>query len=231
MAVLLVASCADFGGEPDTAVAGRLTVGPGVVFLERGSVQQGVFERAGRIREDGRFVVELPAPGTWGVHTYVADYIYLPLEIEVGSGFVTPVEQPAIAWQVFRAGRTWSVDGRQPADISLLEPPPDADPSDDPVISNPRIEFTPPDVIRLSLDVTDPDGNLSRQVLAYFTGMGDGIAMNAPASPINDNYPDGTYTATYLVPEGVDPTAPWVFVAADHFCSVSEILEAEAEEP
>lgn len=228
-AVLFVSSCADLGVEPDTAVAGRLTVGPGVVFIERGHVQQGVFKRAGLIDEDGRFAVELPAPGIYGVHTYVADYIYLPLEVEVGEGVITSIAQPAIAWQVFRNAGAWSVDGRQPSDISQLKPPPDTDQSDDPVIANPKVEFSPPDVIQLSLDVYDPDGNLSRQVLAYFPPTGDGIQLNAPAPPVNENYPNGTYTATFFVPEGADPMSPWVFVAADHFCSVSEILARRPE--
>lgn len=236
VSVLSLCACADLGEAPATGLCGRLTVGPGIAFFEEGQVWQGTFRRCARIDEDGRFCVELPSAGTWGVHLYVGDalnygqYVYLPLEIEVGAGEITPIEQPAIAWQVFRSRGTWNVDGRQPADLSLLQPPPDPGPEDNPAIADPRVEVVGEVAgkvtLRAAMDVYDPDGDLSIQTLACDTATWDGLHLNPPSAPQGDNYPDGEYDVVYYAPEGADECAPWVFVAADHLCNVSAILEA-----
>lgn len=229
LSLSLLLGCVDFGGPTKTLVSGRLTVGPGVIFLERGHVQQGIFERAGTIGADGRFSVELPAGGTWGVHLYVAGYFYLPLELDVRAGLNNPVEQPNIDWSTIRMGPAWGASGEQPPDPGELAPIPDTDPTDNPVIMNPAVHRVAPDTYQASVDAIDPNGTLSRQVLVFSGATGAGVALNPPAAPVDENYPNGTYQATIYLPAGADPAAPWYFVAANHGCSSSSIFQVTAQ--
>lgn len=223
LAALLLAGCFDLGGEPKTGVFGQLTVGPGAVFLEKGIVQQGEFQRFGVIGEDGRFRVSLPSAGTWGVHLYVEGYFYLPLEIEVREDFFTRIEQPAIDWSIVRNGPSWGSSGEQPMDPRILAAIPDDDPSDNPVLANPTV--TGGDGRwDADVDIFDPNGDLSRQTLVGNEESGEGVMLNNETNlpVVNDNYPNGHYGVTQFLE--VSPQSTWYFVAADHLCSNSPIV-------
>lgn len=227
-AALSLAGCFDLGGEPRTGVFGQLTVGPGAIFLEKGPVQQGEFQRFGVIDEDGRFRVALPSAGTWGVHLYVEGYFYLPLELEVREDFFTRIEQPAIDWSIVRNGPSWGSSGEQPPDPRMLAAIPDDDPSDNPVLASPTIHRNDQDLERweATIDVFDPNGDLSRQVLLGNEETGLGVKFNSPVGlpVIEDNFPNGTYRITTRTPWVISPHAAWYLVAADHLCSNSPIV-------
>ena len=63
LGAVLVAGCVDLGDGPHPGVSGRVTATNGFVFLERGQVQLGTFERAGLIGPDGRFQVWVGSHG------------------------------------------------------------------------------------------------------------------------------------------------------------------------
>ena len=229
VAILLLGGCLDLGDPPVTVVSGRINTSPGVVFVEVGKVHEGIFIRAARIGDDGRFAVPVLTEGTHGFHAYAEGYIYLPIEIEVGRGLPTTVTQPMVAWE-------WlcDVSGRcdwveQSGDGTLLTLAVDDDPSDNPVISNPHVIRAGPGTFQISLDVFDPDGDLSNQILAHHVASGVGIQLNPPGPIIDGDRPNGTYTATVFLPEGAPDDGPWQFVAADHLCSNSDILEVLPE--
>lgn len=220
--------CSDLGGHPRTGIVGQMTTGPGVVFCERGHVQMGTFEKAGMVDADGHFEVDLAGAGPWGVHIYLDGFFYLPLEVEVRDGFLTPVEQLHIRWDIVRMGDVWTGSGAQPDDPRRLAPIPDPEPSDNPTIANPRVAVAS-GVISVSMDVADPNRKLSRQVLAYDTATGEGKQLNPPSSPVDDNFPDGTYTGTFYLPAGADPDAEWIVVAANHGCSNSPVIHVRPQ--
>lgn len=222
---LVAAGCVDLGGPPRTAVSGRVTIGPGIVFLEKGHVQQGVFQRFGLIDRHGRFEVDVPSGGPWGVHLYFDDYFYLPLEVEVREDFVTPIQQPDIDWGTVRDGPTWGASGMQPDDANVLAPIPDDDLGDNPTLEAARVERLSAGTFRATVDITDPDVNLSKQELLGNVETGVGIQLNAPAPPQDDNFPNGTYSATLYLEDEAGTEGAWWFVAADHGCSNSPIQE------
>jgi hypothetical protein len=225
----LVLGCFDLGDPPVTVVAGRLNVAEGVVFVEQGPVHEGVFERATLIGDDGRFSVPVPTDGTHGFHAYAEGYIYLPIEIEVGRGLPTLVTQPMVQWEYLCdvSGRCDWVE--QSGDATLLTLAVDEDPSDNPVISNPRAVRRGAGTFEVSLDVFDPDGDLSNQILAHHIGSGVGVELNPPGPIVDGNRPNGTYTRLVFLPEDAPDDGPWQFVAADHLCSNSDILEVLPE--
>jgi len=227
--VLAAAGCVDLGGKPRTAVSGRVTIGGGIVFLEKGHVQQGEFQRFGLIDDDGHFEVEVPSGGPWGVHLYFNDYFYLPLEVEVREDFVTPIQQPDIDWGTVRNGTTWGSSGMQPDDVNVLAPILDDNMDDNPTLVRPRVERVSDGTFRAIAEIADPDRNLSKQELVGNVETGVGIQLNAPAPPVDDNFPDGTYEATLYLPDEAGAEGAWWFVAADHGCSNSPIQEVRAE--
>ncbi len=230
--VLLAAltGCVDRGADLVNGVQGRLSAGPGVVFIERGPLHDGTFIRAGLIAEDGTFSIGLDDSGTHGFHAYFTDtYLYLPIEVEVEDGVMTTVTQTDVDWEFMcdRGGNCEWVE--QSEVIEILTPGQDLDLSDDPVISDPVVRRVGPGAFELELMADDPDGDLSVQVLAYHIASGVGQQMNPPGPVIDGNYPNGLYTLTVFLPEGADDTGPWQFVAADHACSNSPILEVEPQ--
>jgi hypothetical protein len=225
---LTAAACVDLGGAPRTAISGRVTIGPGLVFLEKGHVQQGVFQRFGLIDEHGRFEVDVPSGGPWGVHLYFDDYFYLPLEVDVREDFVTPIQQPDIDWGIVRNGPTWGASGMQPDDANVLAPIPDDDLGDNPTLDGARVERVSEGRFQATVDIQDPNQNLSKQALLGNVETGEGIQLNPPAPPQDDNFPNGIYSATLFPPDDAGTEGAWWFVAADHGCSNSPILEARA---
>jgi len=227
LGAVLVAGCVDLGDGPHPGVSGRVTATNGFVFLERGQVQLGTFERAGLIGPDGRFQVDLPVGGTWGVHLYFDDYFYLPLQVEVAEDAITPVEQPSIAWGIVRQGVSWAGSGIQPDDRGVLAMIPDDEASDNPSLQGASVALIGEDLFEATVDVFDPNEDLSRQILAGNSATGIGVALNPPSAPRENMYPNGTYHAVLPVPAEEADTGTWFFVAADHNCSNSALLRLE----
>lgn len=225
--ILSPAACLDVGGAPMTGISGRVDRGPGIVFFEKGHVQQGEFQLAAEISADGRFEIDLDPDhvgdrgGPWGVHLYMDNFFYLPLEVEVEEGYVTPIIQPNIAWQIVRQGAAWTGSGMQPPDPGLLAMIPDDNLADNPMLANWGIEDLGGGAVRAAVDIVDPTSDLSRQELLFHVPSGVGVQMNGPAPPVNDNFPNGRYE---VILYDLDPAGPWYFVAADHGCSNSPVV-------
>jgi hypothetical protein len=60
----------------------------GIVMLEEGKLFRGHFRRGGIVDEEGRFAVEVPQGGRWGLHGYADGHIYHPEAITVVPGKV-----------------------------------------------------------------------------------------------------------------------------------------------
>ncbi len=179
----------------------------GIVMLEQGKLFRGNFRRGGIVDSAGRFAVEVPDGGEWGLHGYAEGYIYHPESITVVRGKINRYR--------------WVL-------------PVDKDPHDNPSIR--RITLTPdpaPGItVAITLDAFDPKLRLSEQILALNARTGDAFIMEPPERPRwgrpfeGKLYPNGTYRATYgPLPPGSDAD-DWVFVLANEDCSISRITWA-----
>jgi len=76
------------------------------------------------------------------------------------------------------------------------------------------------------MEVSDPNGDLGPQVLAFNAATGRAFAMAPPrwVWSLKSNYPDGVYQLD--VDTSKAPTDPrdWHFVVADHKCNTTDIL-------
>jgi len=223
LALMLSAGCIDLGDPPKTLVTGRLNVGPGVVFIERGPIYEGVFERAGVIGTDGRFSVELSSSGPHGFHAYVNDHIYLPIGIEVEAGVPNRITQDRVDWDFLCSSAGMCDWVGQPMSPDVLAPAVDTDLSNNPVVSNLHVGRVAAGSMYVSVDVMDPEGDLSNQILLHNVATGDGYALNPPSPVIDGNYPNGRYAQRLNVPDSSPVNGTWELVAADHTCSNSPI--------
>lgn len=127
-------------------------------MLEQGKLFRGKFRRGGVVDSAGRFAVEVPDGGHWGLHGYADGYIYHPESITLAPG------------KINRYRWVLSVD---------------KDPQDNPTIR--RITLTPdpaPGVtVTITLDAFDPKLRLSEQVLALNARTGDAFVMEPPEQP------------------------------------------------
>src|SRR5439155_153351 len=98
--------------------------------------------------------------------------------------------------------------------------------ANDPVIK--RVEFVPSETRKgkaaiIKLEVSDPNGDLGPQVLAFNATAGRAFAMAPPrwVWSLKSNYPDGVYQLDVDV--STAPTEPrdWHFVVADHKCNTT----------
>lgn len=222
--LLFTAGCIDLGDPPKTTVTGRLNVGPGVVFIERGPIYQGTFERAGVVGPDGRFSIELASSGPHGFHAYVNDYIYLPIGIEVEPGVPNRITQDRVDWDFLCSSAGMCDWVGQPTAPDVLAPAVDDDLGNNPVATGLRVVRVAAGRVWVYVDVQDPNGDLSNQILLHNMATGDGYALNPPTPVIDGNYPNGTYVQPINVSNDAPTGGQWEFVAADHTCSNSQIL-------
>jgi cytochrome c5 len=168
----------------------------GVVLIEKGRLYGKDFRYGGLI-VDGSFSVPVDGGGSYGLHLYATSYIYFPLGIQVG-------------------------EGQDNSGQYKLPPNPAADMA--PVIEKITFERMKRGT-RISLTVTDPNKDLSHQVLALNAATGEGFRMQPPSFvlPFSKTYPEGTYTLAYEGDHGADPET-WYFVAADNKCYNSPVL-------
>ena len=195
------------GPGQGTYISGRVSAaddGPitGLVLIEKGRLYGKNFRYGGLIDSDGRFSVKVDGGGGYGLHLYATGYIYFPLSIEV-------------------------INGQDNRSTYSLPPNPAAD--EGPIVADVRFKNTGDETL-ISLSVSDPDDNLSHQVLAVNTATGEGLRLKPPTFvfPWTKNYPEGIYTLKYSLAgkDGKKEVNPenWYFVAADNRCYTSPIM-------
>jgi hypothetical protein len=180
---------------------------PGLALLEKGEIHNNVWDRGALVDAAGRFRIELPAGGQYGLHMYSSGYIYKPEAIRVETG------------------RTLTVE------VVLVPEPTRAN---DPVIK--RVGFFPWEqrqgkVTFVKLEVSDPNDDLGPQILAFNAATGRAFAMQPPrrVRDLKANFPQGVYQLE--VETSTAPINPrdWHFVVADHQCNTTDILSAPHE--
>ena len=202
-------------------------IGPGLVMIERGKVHEGAYELGTLIGPDGRFTTQLPSGGTWGIHLFHDVYQYLPMEITVDDHQQVVLTNMMVAWGVWldlTGLPTWP---DQPADATLIRMPWDDNVNDNPTLSNIEMKYASDSLMEITADVDDPDGDLSRMILAHDPATGAGYAMNPPAPPDDQgNYPSGTYSLKVFLDERHRPgESKWYFVVSDNLCNNTPIIE------
>lgn len=226
-------------GDIGPAVSGQIVgaderpLGPGLVMFERGRVHEGKYELGGLIDDNGQFTVELSAAGIWGIHLFHSDYYYTPLEVTLQENQRVVLTSVFVVW-----GYWMEVTGQpswpdQPADSTKIGLLLDDNALDNPIIHDIRFTYTGielepgHEVMDIEMDVSDPDNDLSRMVLAYDPTSGAGYALNPPppGPDENGNYPDGTYKLSVTLDDRHIPgESVWHFVVSDNVCNNSPIL-------
>ena len=220
-------------GEVPASVSGQIVgdderpIGPGLIMVEKGMVHQGAYRTGGIIDEDGRFTVELDEGGIWGLHLFYNEtYSYLPLEITIDNNEQVYLLSTMVAW-----GSWLEITGEptwpdQPDDTRLIRMPFDDNLADNPVLSDVTMTYRGTDLLDITAEVSDPNDDLSRMILAFDTATGNGFAMSPPSAPDpQGNYPDGTYTLTVFVEEAHVPgESTWHFIVSDNLCNNTPVL-------
>ncbi len=220
-------------GELEASVSGQIVgidygaLGPGLVLIETGAIHEGAYQYGAYIGDDGRFTRYLPVGGEYGLHLFADGYQYLPIGIEIDDNQQVVLTSTMVAWGVWMdlTGQpTWPT---QPSDDRLIRMPWDDIVEDNPVIDEVSIEWLDSETLQLTAEVWDPDGDLSRMILAYDHTTGAGMTLNPPGPPDSrGDYPDGTYTAMALVDaEHVRGESLWSFVVSDNMCNDTKIWE------
>ena len=174
----------------------------GLALLEKGEIHNNKWDRGTLVGADGRFRIEVPEGGQYGLHVYSSGYIYSPEAVKVETGKTLEIKV-------------------------LLDPEPMR--ANTPVIK--RAGFFPwaerqGKVTFVKLDVEDPNGDLGPQVLAFNGATGRAYAKDPPQRVRNlkANFPNGVYQIE--VDTSASPINPrdWHFVVADHQCNTTDIL-------
>jgi hypothetical protein len=209
LTAILVSSALAGAGMADaqTVIVGRVASPAGqplagLALFEKGPLHSDRWHRGTLVDADGRFRIELAEGGQYGLHVYASGHIYSPNPVYVRTG--------------------------QPKEVDVvLKPEPTR--ANDPVIR--RVGFFPWEarqgaVTFVKLDVFDPNGDLSPQVLAFNARTGRVYAMQPP-HPVRDpkaNFPDGVYQVEIDTAAGPIEPRDWHFVVADHYCNTSDVL-------
>src|SRR5216684_193852 len=148
LALWLLALAFPPGADAATVITGivRAQSGsplPGLALLEKGEIHNNRWDRGTLVDASGRFRMELAEGGQYGLHVYSSGYIYKPNAVKVETGKALEVE------------------------VVLVPEPTRAN---DPVIK--RVEFVPSETRKgkaaiIKLEVSDPNGDLGPQVLAF----------------------------------------------------------------
>ena len=180
--------------------AGKLL--PGLALLEKGEIHNNVWDRGALVDAQGRFRIEVPSAGQYGLHVYSSGYLYAPQAIKV------------------EPGRTLELQ-------IVLAPEPTR--ANTPVIR--KVSFFPWEarqgtVTFVKADVTDPNNDLGPQVLAFNHTTGRAYAMEPPQKvrDLKANFPNGVYQVAVDTPAAAINPREWHFVVADHQCNTSDIL-------
>ena len=218
-------------GELTARISGQMVgtnevaLGPGLIMIEAGPVHDGAYILGGHVDEAGRFSVDLPGAGTYGLHLFVDGYQYLPAEIEVTEHQQVVLTSPMIAWGVWMdlsGQHSWPT---QPDDATLTRMPEDETVEDNPVLESVSLAWNG-DILEVTADVSDPDDDLSRMVLMWDETTDAGYALVAPGPPDNrNNFPQGTWDTSFFADERHVPGESMLrFVVSDNLCNDSPIL-------
>ena len=172
---------------------------PGLALLEKGEIHNNRWDRGALVDASGRFRIELSDGGQYGLHVYSDGHIYNPLAVKVEPGKTLEVE------------------------IVLVPEPTRAN---DPLIKGFRSEKRSGKVTSVKLEVTDPNGDLGPQVLAFNAATGRAFAMDPPRRvwSLKSNYPEGVYQLEVNTSKAPLEPRDWHFVVADHQCNTTDIL-------
>ena len=197
---------APLGADAATVITGMVrTQGgqplPGLTLLEKGEIHNNRWDRGALVDASGRFRIELAEGGQYGLHVYSNGYIYKPTAVKVETGKTLEVQ------------------------VELVPEPTRAN---DPVIK--RVEFVSTETGKgkalIRMEVSDPNGDLGPQVLAFNTATGRAFAMAPPrwVWSLKSNYPNGVYQLEVDTPHSPGNPRDWHFTVADHKCNTTDIL-------
>lgn len=207
LALGLMALAPPPGADAATVITGTVRTQsglplPGFALLEKGEIHNNRWDRGALVDAGGRFRIELAEGGQYGLHVYASGYIYKPNAMKVETGKTLEVE------------------------VVLVAEPTRAN---DPVIK--RVEFVPSETRRgkatiIKMEVSDPNGDLGPQVLAFNAATGRAFAMTPPrwVWSLKSNYPDGAYQLEVEISKAPTDPRDWHFVVADHKCNTTDIL-------
>jgi Carboxypeptidase regulatory-like domain len=173
----------------------------GLALLEKGEIHNNRWDRGAVADASGRFRIELSEGGQYGLHAYASGYIYKPNPVKVDTGQTLQV------------------------DVVLVPEPTRAN---DPVIK--RVQFVaaerPKGKAVVKLEVSDPNGDLGPQVMAFNAATGQAFAMQPPrwVWSLKSNYPNGVYQLEVDSASVPADARHWHFVVADHKCNTTDIL-------
>ena len=174
----------------------------GLALLEKGEIHNNVWDRGTLVDANGRFRIEVPDGGQYGLHVYSSGYIYAPKAVRVESGKALEVS------------------------VVLVPEPTRAN---DPMIK--RVGFFPWEERRgkvtfVKLDVADPNDDLGPQVLAFNAAAGRAYALQPPrrVRDLKANFPQGVYQLELDTSGGSVNPREWHFVVADHQCNTTDVL-------
>ncbi len=205
-ALWLVTQAFPPGADAATVIAGivRTQSGQplsGLVLLEKGEIHNNRWDRGALVDASGRFRIELAEGGQYGLHAYSSGYLYKPNAVKVESDKTLEVE------------------------VVLVPEPTRAN---DPVIK--RVEFVTSETrkgrVTIKMEVTDPNGDLGPQVLAFDAATGRAFTMAPPrwVWSLKSNYPDGVYQLEVDTSKALTDPRDWHFVVADHKCNTTDVL-------
>jgi hypothetical protein len=203
---LCLLAVAPLRAEAETVITGLVrTQGgrplPGLALLEKGEIHNNRWDRGALVDASGRFRIELAEGGQYGLHVYSSGYLYKPNAVKVETGKTLEVQ------------------------IELVPEPTRAN---DPVIK--RVEFVSPESgkgkLRIKMEVSDPNGDLGPQVLAFNAATGRAFAMTPPGWvwSLKSNYPNGVYQLDVDGSQTPFDRRDWHFTVADHKCNTADIL-------
>jgi hypothetical protein len=174
----------------------------GLALLEKGEIHNNVWDRGALVDAQGHFRIEVASGGQYGLHVYSSGYLYDPHPIRVETG---------------KALET---------NVTLVPEPTRAN---DPVIK--KVGFFPWEarqgkVTFVKMDVSDPNGILGPQVLAFNAATARVYAMDPPhwVWSLKSNYPNGVYQLEVDTFKASINPRDWYFVVADHQCNTTDIL-------
>jgi hypothetical protein len=194
-------------GETGTVISGTVKSKtgqplPGLALLEKGEIHNNVWDRGALVTASGRFTIELPEGGQYGLHVYASGYIYSPQAVRVETGTTLEVS------------------------VTLVPEPTRAN---DPVMK--RAGFFPWEarqgkITFVKLDVADPNDHLGPQVMAFNAATGRVYAMDPPrrVRDLKANFPQGVYQLEIDTSKAPVNPRDWHFVVADHQCNTTDIL-------
>jgi hypothetical protein len=177
----------------------------GIALTEKGEIHNNIWYRGARVDAKGRFTIELEEGGPYGLHVYSSGYIYSPQAVLVEPGKTVEVT------------------------VTLVPEPTRAN---DPIIK--KVSFSQGDasqgkVTLVKMDVSDPNGILGPQVMAFNAATGRVYAMDPP-TPVKDlkaDFPQGVYQIAVNTTQGPINRRDWYFVVADHQCEALHVVRPE----